>query len=357
MKVITVLGARPQFIKAASVSRSIKKYKDIEEIIIHTGQHFDGKMSDIFFKELEIPNPKYNLGINSLSHGAMTGRMLEELEKIFLQEKPDMVIVYGDTNSTLAGALAAKKIHIPVAHIEAGLRSFNMKMPEEINRILVDQISDLLFCPTTTALKHLQNEGFAKKKDVSLIVCGDVMYDSALFASKDLKDIAQEPYALVTIHREDNTTGENLDKVLETLNALAQKIKIIFPVHPRTKSQMRSSKIVLDKNVNLIDPVSYFEMIKLLKGSQIVVTDSGGLQKEAYFLKKPCITLRDETEWTELTNAGVNILCGIDKDKTLSAFDHFVNTQKDFSSNFYGQGNSSDLIAEKIHQNLSTSKS
>ncbi|MDA3813124.1 MAG: UDP-N-acetylglucosamine 2-epimerase (non-hydrolyzing), partial [Candidatus Cloacimonetes bacterium] len=313
MKLITIIGARPQFIKAAAVSREIAKHGDIEEIIIHTGQHFDANMSEIFFDQMQIPKPDYNLEINSLSHGAMTGRMIEKIEEVLLKEKPDWVLVYGDTNSTIAGSLAAKKLHIKVAHVEAGLRSFNRNMPEEINRILTDKISDLLLCPTDTAVQNLQNEGIGKNSLAQIVKCGDVMQDAAIFYSKK----AQKPkmdlpkkFILATIHRAENTDDpKRLTSIFNALNKISHEIPIILPLHPRTKIKSKNLKFKIE-NLQLVDPVGYLEMIYLLKNCSLVMTDSGGLQKEAFFFEKPCITLRDETEWIVLIENGFNTVVG-----------------------------------------------
>ena len=289
MKIVTVLGARPQFIKASSLSREIKKRSNSEEVIIHTGQHFDKNMSHVFFEEMQIPEPKYNLDINSLSHGAMTGRMLEEIENILLVEKPDWLVVYGDTNSTIAGALAAKKLHIKVAHIEAGLRSFDMRMPEEINRILTDQISDILFCPTTVAIDNLKKDGFLEK-DIKIFMSGDIMFDSALYYKSKMRrpdgmEEGEKPI-LVTIHRQENTDDKKrLKNILNALNTLADEgKKLIWPIHPRTKKIIESHGWPI--KFKCISPVGYLEMLYLINSSSIVITDSGGLQKEAYFFNQ-----------------------------------------------------------------------
>ncbi len=351
MKIVTILGARPQFIKAGSVSREIAKYRHIEEIIVHTGQHFDENMSDIFFDEMKIPKPNYNLDINGLSHGAMTGQMLEKIEEILLAEKPDWVMVYGDTNSTLAGALSASKLHIKVAHIEAGLRSFNMKMPEEINRILTDRVSSILFCPTDTAVENLKKEGY-DSFDCSVVKSGDVMQDGAMF----YKELAIKPkcevkkdYILATVHRAENTDNEiRIRDIFEALNEIALRKPIILPLHPRTKKIIEALKLDVD-NLILIEPVGYLEMIWLIDNCSLVLTDSGGLQKEAYFFKKPCITLRDETEWIELVEHGFNNLAGADKNKIVKAvkdttFEHSLN----FDMDLYGAGNASKRIIEEL---------
>ncbi len=351
-KIFTVIGARPQFIKAATVSRAIAKEPGLEEIIIHTGQHFDDNMSRIFFNELEIPLPTYNLDIHSLGHGAMTGRMLEKLEELMINEKPDFVLVYGDTNSTLAGALAASKLHIPVAHVEAGLRSFNMRMPEEVNRILTDRISRILFCPTQTALDNLQKEGFAGF-DCHLVNTGDVMFDAALFytnkARKPIQPIPSD-FILATLHRAENTDNpERLTEIFEALGEVARKKKIVLPLHPRTRKIVHNSGLDgLSDNIVVTEPLGYLNMIWLLKNCNMVMTDSGGLQKEAYFFKKPCITLREETEWTELTRAGVNILAGSNKKNILQAFETFLSSHPIFPDSLYGKGNAASKIVDVL---------
>ena len=352
-KVVTVLGARPQFVKAGAVSRIILETEGIEEVILHTGQHFDHNMSDIFFEEMQIPKPRYNLDIHSVGHGAMTGRMLEGIEEILKTEKPDVLMVYGDTNSTIAGALAAKKLHIKVAHVEAGLRSFNIKMPEEVNRILTDRISDVLFCPTTTAIKNLKNEGY-ENLDCTIDLCGDVMQDAAMFYSqvsaektKLDKELLESDYVLVTIHRAENTDDpERLKNILEALNEINKTHKIILPIHPRTRNIIANSGLSLD--FDPIDPVGYFDMIELLKGTSLVLTDSGGLQKEAYFFDKYCVTMRDETEWTELIEAGVNKIVGADKDLILEAFNDKVGQTVSIQADLYGGGSASTRIVEHL---------
>jgi UDP-GlcNAc3NAcA epimerase len=356
-KIVTVVGARPQFIKAATVSRALRE-AGVTETIVHTGQHFDANMSDIFFKEMQIPRPDYNLEINSLHHGAMTGRMLEGIEKVLMKERPDCLLVYGDTNSTLAGALAAKKLNIKVAHVEAGLRSFNLSMPEEINRILTDRISDILFCPTANAVKNLQEEGF-KSYGCQILQVGDVMYDAALFYEKlsdrhssvidDLK-IRNEKYILCTIHRQENTDNTiSLTSIVDALNILNNEIKIIFPIHPRTRKIIKAHGI--KTLFHSIDPVGYFDMIQLIRNSQLVMTDSGGLQKEAYFYGKYCITIRDQTEWTELVDNGYNFLTGADKEKIISVCTKLLKQKPaDFSHKLYGDGKASLKIADDLKQ-------
>ncbi len=359
MKIITIVGARPQFVKAAVVSRAIEEHnskntdQSIQELIVHTGQHFDENMSEVFFEQMNIPKPHYNLEINSLSHGAMTGRMLEKIEEVLLEEKPDWVLVYGDTNSTIAGALAAKKLHIKVAHVEAGLRSFNMRMPEEINRILTDRISDILFCPTQTAIDNLKNEGY-DALDIKQVQCGDVMYDAALFYTERNNrpenvngDI---PFVLSTIHRQENTDDkEKLTSIFEALKEIAQERKVILPLHPRTIKKLNGFGITPDENIQILEPVGYFEMIWLLANCNCVITDSGGLQKEAFFFEKPCITVREETEWVELIHNKVNFLTGSDKAKIIEAYQHVNEVTIDFSMNLYGSGNTGNLIVAELN--------
>lgn len=351
MKILTIVGARPQFIKAAAVSHTFKSFHEIEEIILHTGQHFDKGMSEIFFKDLGIPEPKYNLNLGGLSHGAMTGQMLEAIEKICIKERPDTVLVYGDTNSTLAGALAAKKLHIKVAHIEAGLRSYNMRMPEEINRILTDRISDYLFCPTEDAMLNLSNEGL-KNFNVLIEKTGDVMYDAILLfsqASRKPKINLNNDFVLCTLHRAENTDSpEKLKSIFTAICEISLSYQVVIPLHPRTKKVIRDLDIRLTDNITLIEPVSYFEMIYLLKEAKIVLTDSGGLQKEAFFMKKPCVTLRDETEWRELVDSHFNVLVGSDYQKIILGFHRQLSNNHNFDqfSDFYGNGNAAELIAK-----------
>ncbi|MGD9807405.1 MAG: non-hydrolyzing UDP-N-acetylglucosamine 2-epimerase [Deferribacterales bacterium] len=357
MKIITVVGARPQFVKAAAVSREIARQKtlgkDIEEVIVHTGQHFDPNMSDVFFEEMSIPRPDYNLNIHGLSHGAMTGQMLEKIEEVLLKEKPDWVLVYGDTNSTIAGALAAKKLHIKVAHVEAGLRSFNMKMPEEINRILTDRISDLLFPPTDTAVENLMTEGF-DKIGVSIVKCGDVMCDASVYYAPFAKqpsfmDNADEQFVLCTIHRAENTDDKDrITSIIEALNEVAKDKRVVLPLHPRTKNILAKLGLNVEK-LTIVEPVGYFEMIWLLQHCDLVLTDSGGLQKEAFFFGKYCVTMRDETEWTELVKSGVNCLVGADKDSIVK----IVTSGKALSDevkqlDLYGRGDASEKIIEGL---------
>jgi len=351
MKIVTILGARPQFIKAGTVSREFAKYGEIEEIIVHTGQHFDANMSDIFFDEMKIPKPHYNLNINGLGHGAMTGQMLEKIEEVLLKEKPDWVMVYGDTNSTIAGALAASKLHIKVAHIEAGLRSFNMKMPEEVNRILTDRISSILFCPTQSAIDNLQKEGY-KDLEIKVVKNGDVMQDGAMFykdLSVSLDDVTlNDEYILSTIHRAENTDDPvRLKGIVEALNEIAKEIQIVLPLHPRTKNILSKSNMTLSKNITVIAPIGYLKMVYLIKNAKLIMTDSGGLQKEAFFFEKPCITLRDETEWIELIENGFNVLAGANKEQIVQHYKNYK-FNNDFSVDLYGAGKASEVIVKEL---------
>jgi len=353
MKILTIVGARPQFIKAAALSREIAKHSGITEILVHTGQHYDSNMSDVFFSELEIPQPDYHLSIANLNHGAMTGRMLEGIEQVIFTEKPDMVLVYGDTNSTLAGALAAKKMHIKLAHVEAGLRSFDMQMPEEINRILTDRISDLLFCPTEQALKNIRLEGF-ENFGCKIYQTGDIMYDAALYYTQkaeqkliNVEKKPQEEYILCTIHRAENTGHpERLRSIFSALDIINDEKKIILPLHPRTKAILEREKI--NSNISIIDPVGYLEMIQLIRNCKLVITDSGGLQKEAYFFGKKCIVLRDTTEWVELMDNGFVVLTGSNQQDIVLSFRNLSETHPDCNHQLYGDGTCAQQIVEKI---------
>jgi UDP-GlcNAc3NAcA epimerase len=357
VKVITIVGARPQFVKAAALSRQFQESNNITEVIVHTGQHFDKNMSDVFFDEMEIPKPHYNLNIHGLSHGAMTGQMLEGIEKILLDEKPDYVMVYGDTNSTIAGALAAKKLHIKVIHVEAGLRSFNMRMPEEVNRILTDRISDLLYCPTQTAIDNLVKEGY-ENIDTEYALLGDLMQDTAIFykeksdkVSTVINDLGltKGEFVLGTIHRAENTDDETrLKSIVNALNTINKTTKVVVPLHPRT------SKILKDKGIavefTIIDPVGYFDMIQLIAECKLVMTDSGGLQKEAYFFNKFCVTLRDETEWVELVSNGYNTIVGADGDKIIAAANKYLGETFHKASELYGGGKAAQNMCEHLIQ-------
>jgi len=358
-KILTIVGARPQFIKAATVSRAIASGYLANEVIVHTGQHFDSNMSEVFFSEMDIPSPKYNLNIHSLSHGSMTGRMIEKIEEVIFVEKPDCVLVYGDTNSTLAGALAAKKINLPVAHVEAGLRSFNMAMPEEINRVLTDRISDFLYCPTVTSVTNLVTEGFSHF-NCKIELTGDVMYDAALHygrMSADRSNIIQQlglknrRFVVGTLHRQENTDNpELLRSVIDALNEIHLVSQVVMPIHPRTRKLLIDNKI---KTVfQPIDPVGYFDMVELLKHCELVVTDSGGMQKEAFFFGKYCITMREETEWSELVENGYNMLTGADSSKILSAWFKMAGNNMPKAIPLYGDGNASEKIVNHLFNHL-----
>lgn len=329
MKLITVVGARPQFIKAAAVSRAIAEHNKtngfaIQESILHTGQHYDEQMSAVFFSQLDIPQPLFNLGIVEKNHGAMTGRMLAEIEKVLLSEQPDMLLVYGDTNSTLAGALAAAKLHLPVIHVEAGLRSFNMRMPEEVNRVLTDRVSSMLLCPTDTAVRNLEAEGITD----GVYNVGDVMYDVTKYYRGRAKEkfslnawgLVEQEYLLCTIHRAENTDEpEKLAEIFSALQAISAQIKVVIPLHPRTRNLLHVHG--LDdylSTLQVVEPVSYLQMISLESSARIIVTDSGGMQKEAFFHRVPCVTIRDQTEWVETIGAGWNRLCQSNKAKIVS---------------------------------------
>ena len=375
-KIVTIVGARPQIIKAAALSRAIKnKYsKQIHEVIVHTGQHYDNNMSQVFFDELGIPSPDINLNVGSGSHGKQTAKMIEGLEDVFLSEKPDAVVVYGDTNSTLATAVAASKIHIPLVHIEAGLRSFNKKMPEEINRIMCDHASTLLFSPTSTGLKNLVHEGFnpnAKApyhmNNPGIFHCGDVMYDNSIhFSELSAKrstilsdnELTPNEFILSTIHRNDNTDNpEHLSGIFESLIELTEKsnLPVILPLHPRTSKMLEVNinddlleKIHTSKLLKIIPPVSFLDIIALEKNCKIVVTDSGGVQKEAFFFKKPCVILRPETEWIELVNCGAAEIVGADKDKINAAFTRFLSSETIEFPELFGDGKAAEFICETM---------
>ncbi|UTC61608.1 UDP-N-acetylglucosamine 2-epimerase (non-hydrolyzing) [Treponema sp. OMZ 787] len=352
MHILTIIGARPQFIKAAVLSRYIKDnpHLGIKETLVHTGQHYDQNMSDIFFTEMDIPHPDYNLQIGSGSHGKMTGLMLEKIEELLLNLKPDLVLVYGDTNSTLAGALAASKLHIPVAHVEAGLRSFMMAMPEEQNRRLTDHLSTWLFCPTDTAVENLKNEGIVsstgKPSADNKFVCktGDIMYDASLYyRKKAVKMDVPDDFILLTIHRAENTDDPaRLKNIVSAINAVSEK-NFIFPVHPRTKKILTEQGLQFSSHVRLIEPIGYLEMLKYEESCSAVLTDSGGVQKEAFFFKKPCITMRDSTEWVELVDSGWNTLTGADTEKIIFALKN-IKVPKEYPE-LYGNGETAENIA------------
>lgn len=355
MKILTVIGARPQFIKASVVSMELQNRCD--EVLVHTGQHYDANMSDIFFNELGIPKPSYNLNVGSGSHGKQTGEMLEKIEEVIFKENPDIMMVYGDTNSTIAGALAASKLHIPVAHVEAGLRSYNMHMPEEQNRILTDHISSWLLCPTETAVKNLAKEG----KTDNVYNVGDVMLDSVLHFLKvaeskpdkteifDNLGIEKGNYRLATLHRAETTDGgtDTLKAVFAAFEQLPEIV--VFPVHPRTRKLAQQALAEGGfKRIKLIDPVGYLEMLLLTSNACQVLTDSGGLQKEAWFMKTPCVTLRTETEWVETLEGGWNVLASLNTEDIL---DKALNTKADMSARDkmpFGDGNASKKIADLL---------
>ncbi|AWZ49990.1 UDP-N-acetylglucosamine 2-epimerase (non-hydrolyzing) (plasmid) [Clostridiaceae bacterium 14S0207] len=355
MKILTVVGARPQFIKSAAVSNVLRT--EHEEILIHTGQHYDENMSDIFFKELGIPKPKYNLCVGSGNHGNQTGQMLIKLEEIYINEKPDLVLVYGDTNSTLSGALCASKLLIPLAHVEAGLRSFNMRMPEEQNRILTDHISNFLFTPTDTGTENLSHEGITK----NVFNVGDVMYDATLlFKDLALKkskiveelNLKNDNFILSTIHRAENTNDINrLKNVIEVLNECGKTV--VFPIHPRTKKYLEQYGIQLNTNIQVLNGVGYLDMINLEMHAEKIVTDSGGIQKEAFLMKKPCITLRDETEWKETVEIGWNKIVGSSKSKILNAIHSFTPTNE--YKDLFGDGKAAYKILNILNDNLPVS--
>jgi UDP-N-acetylglucosamine 2-epimerase len=355
-KIVTIVGARPQFIKAAPVSRALRK--TCTEFLVHTGQHYDANMSQLFFDELEIPAPDINLEIGSGPHGQQTGQMLTAVEKMLQTEKPDFVMVYGDTNSTLAGAVAAAKMKVPIAHVEAGLRSFNKLMPEEINRVLTDRISDLLFCPTAVAVRHLAAEGIC----VGVHLTGDVMYDAALYFAEQAREksgildtlhLSAKQFVLATVHRAQNTDDPQImQTIVEAM--LASDKTIVFPVHPRTRGFLQKygllERLTKQERVRLIEPVGYLDMIQLEQAADRILTDSGGVQKEAYFFKIPCITMREETEWTETVEDGWNVLVGNDQEKIVHGLMHFQPQQK--QNNHYGDGRAGEKIAELLSHSL-----
>ncbi|NLQ06423.1 non-hydrolyzing UDP-N-acetylglucosamine 2-epimerase [Cylindrospermopsis raciborskii] len=353
MKVVTIIGARPQFIKTAVVSRAFRDhFPDLQEIIVHTGQHYDANMSDVFFRELDIPYPDHYLGIGGGTHGQNTGRMIESIETVLTATKPDYVLVYGDTDSTLAGAIAASKLHIPVAHIEAGLRSFNRFMPEEINRVLTDHVSQLLFTPTKTADQNLAREGIQEN---SVHRVGDVMYDASLYYSKcmqgngsilDQSSLDTKNYILVTIHRAENT--DYPDKLREIIRGLSGvTLTVVWPLHPRTRKCLTELQLSMPDNIKLIEPVGYLDMLMLEKHAKFIVTDSGGVQKEAYFHQVPCITVREETEWIETVEAGWNCLVGANAEKIVTALRMCYNPNKQITA-LYGNGQAGLAIAKVI---------
>jgi UDP-GlcNAc3NAcA epimerase len=354
LRFISIVGARPQFVKAAVLSRALSQYTNVKEIIVHTGQHYDAEMSEVFFDELGIPRPEFNLQISGGSHADMTARMMISIENVFNKIQPDAIIVFGDTNSTLAASLVASKMLIPVAHVEAGLRSFNNRMPEEINRIITDRLSSYLFTPTKEATKNLINEGYANEH---VFEVGDVMFDATkLFYDPNLNNKFGKNYILTTLHRAENTDDPKiLEKYLRNLSTLSQQVPIIFPIHPRTKKIMDQHKFKLDVNdsLKIINPVGYKEMLSLIANSLMVITDSGGLQKEAYFLGKKCFTYRNETEWVELLENGWNKLIKTSSDPiTLHQMNNFL-AEDPCLTDLYGGGNSASKIASILIESLS----
>jgi len=357
MKVLTVVGARPQFVKAAVVSRALARREDVRETILHTGQHFDRALSEVFFQELGIPEPAYNLGIGGGTHGQNTGRMLEGIERVLLDERPNWVLVYGDTDSTLAGALAAVKLHLPVAHVEAGLRSFNRRMPEEINRVLTDHAADLLLAPTPTAVENLRREGLPEAR---VRWVGDVMYDAALHfgrladrASTVLERLGLEPrgYVLATVHRAENTDDPaRLQAVFEGLSRVAAELPVVLPLHPRTRKALERLGWLerARERLRLIEPVGYLDMVALEKNARLIATDSGGVQKEAYFFGVPCVTLRDETEWVELVEAGWNILAPPSDAKAVADTIRAHMDSRGAPVEAYGDGHAAERIVSEL---------
>lgn len=376
VKLVTVIGARPQIIKAAAISRAIRKWfsNDIEEIILHTGQHYDDNMSKIFFDELEVAYPDYNLGVGSGSHGEQLAKMVTGIEQALIEQDPDAIILYGDTNSTLAGSVAASKLHVPVIHIEAGLRSFNKNMPEEINRIICDHCSTIMFTPTLTGYNNLVNEGFEVNtvppfniNNPKIWHCGDIMYDNALYYSGIAEkkssillkhNLESNNFFLATIHR-DHTTDhpETLGNLLNTLNniSLESGIPFIIPLHPRTRKNLnlirkenQSSIFTAPLRIKLIDPVGYLDMLLLEKNAKMIFTDSGGVQKESYFFKKPCIILREETEWRELVTLGTARITGADQQEIFAAYEHFKINLPATLPPIFGDGNAASFICKRI---------
>lgn len=350
IKILTVVGARPQFVKASMISTAIEQLDDVSEFLVHTGQHFDSEMNDIFFEQMGIPLPDVNLGVQSSLHGEMTAMMLKRLEELMIGNKPDKVLVYGDTNSTLAGALAASKLHVPIVHVEAGLRSFNMKMPEEVNRVITDRLSQYLLCPTDTAVKNLENEGF-DSMPVMISNVGDVMQDVAFkysakaFCPDSLLGVKSDGFVLATLHRAENTDSrEKLFEIVTALNEIHSETPVVLPVHPRTAQKLKVFDLKCE--FRIIPPVSYFEMLWLLENCSLVMTDSGGLQKEAYFFRRPCVTLRDETEWTELVELGVNRLVGSSFPAIINGVESMLGVSFKSKSSLYGGGKAVQRIVK-----------
>lgn len=355
-KILTVVGARPQFVKAAALSREILKHPELEEKIIHTGQHFDDSMSKVFFEEMEIPEPHFRLNINSLSHGAMTGAMLVEIEKIMLAEMPDMVVLYGDTNSTLAAVLAAKKLNLKIAHIESGLRFFDNTIPEEVNRLVADRLSDILFVPTQTAMDNLIKESY-DQFGIELVRTGDIMCDTVFFYRQKMRTltfpqldtiIKNEPFVLLTCHRDNSTKKEHLPVIIEAINEIANTTKVVFPVHPRTKKKMEEWNLSFSENVTLIEPQGYFSMLYLLDKCAHVISDSGGLQKEAYMMGKKCLFLHPNTPWVELVEHQFVTCTSLSKQDMLDNYQKMLAVNPDFTIQLYGDGNTAAEITQYL---------
>ena len=379
-KILTIIGARPQIIKAAAISRAIKNNfsTQIEEIIIHTGQHYDNNMSEIFFEELGIPNPNYNLKVGSASHGQQTAKIIEGIENLIIDENPDGIIVYGDTNSTVSAALAAGKLQLPIFHIEAGLRSFNKAMPEEINRILSDHISTLLFCPTQTAMNNLKREGFSLENKLKASIdnphsylCGDIMFDNSLYFSAisdekatilNEESLSEEKFILVTIHRNANTDEPlRLNAIFNALNNIQKSTNftIVLPIHPRTKKMMdihlsieNKDELTKNQKIKIIQPAGFLDIIALEKNAELIITDSGGLQKEAYFFQKPCVILRPETEWVEIVENGNAIVSDADETRIIKAANHLLHKKEFTYPSLFGDGKASEFIIQKIIETL-----
>jgi UDP-GlcNAc3NAcA epimerase len=357
MKLFSVIGARPQFVKAAVVSRALKKHDGVEEFLVHTGQHFDENMSRVFFDEMGIPQPSANLGVSGGSHGSMTGQMLIQIEELIMEQKPDCVLVYGDTNSTLAGALAASKLNVPCAHVEAGLRSDNRAMPEEINRILTDHACDLLFAPTAEAVRRLAGEGIAGDK---VVRTGDVMLDAALVFGEKARSqstilerlsLREKGFALCTLHRAENVDSRDvLEWLIKGLGEVAEVLPMILPIHPRTRARLKEFELLdgLSSEIRVVDPVGYLDILRLERSASLILTDSGGMQKEAFFQEVPCVTLRSETEWIELLPGGHNRLARPMIESISEKAEEALSSDPDWSIDLYGDGHSSELIVSAI---------
>jgi len=370
MKIVTIVGARPQFIKAGAISRAIQEFnkrlqhrrykkRRIQEILVHTGQHYDYLMNKVFFEELELPRPDYHLGVGSGSHAKQTGMMLERIEPILQKENPKVILVYGDTNSTLAGALAAAKLRIPVAHVEAGLRSYNQSMPEEINRVLTDHLATVLFCPTTQSVRNLLKEGIKDGGTQVVKNVGDVMYDSILYYTKIAEkkstilkrlDLITPNYYLATLHRAENTDGpRRLESILRALDEIGRNTPVILPLHPRTKKMIKAYRFFSKfKNIGFIEPVSYLDMLQLEKNAEAILTDSGGVQKEAYWLRVPCLTLREETEWVETVEGGWNVLVGMKTRKIVEGISHLEKKKKFSLKEIFGDGKAGAKVVRNL---------